>query len=144
MGIRLGANATINRNTNTYNSPTWDAITIAKDVQIPTSMEEADASCKASLVKMMEPTLMALGVEFDIVEDVAQLDYLALRSAFLNRTSLDIKLCSGPITAGEYSIRADMKVFKFDRKEDLNGINTISVSLKPCYSTNAVTFAIES
>jgi len=143
MGIRLGANATINRNTASYGSPTWDQITIAKDVQIPTSMEEADASCKASLVKMMEPTLMALGVEFDIVEDVGQADYVALRTAFLARSSLDIKLCSNTIATGEYSIRADMKVFKWDRKEDLNGINIISVSLKPCYSTNAVTFAIE-
>jgi hypothetical protein len=141
-GIRLGANSTVNRNTGSYGSPTWSAIA-SKDVTINLEFEKADVTTRQSLgFKQSEPTLLGLSVEYEILEIPLDTTFLAIRNAFINKTVIDTLLSSGTSAAsGESTVRADMKVTGFKKGEPLNGVNTHTVTLEPCYSANPVVIA---
>ncbi len=141
--LRFGANATVNRNSASFGSPSWQYITLCRDLTANLDYEEADATQRGSGGnKQSEPTLRGISLEFDVLEDLNDANYLALRSAFINKTEIDTLISTGgATTSGELTLRAGYKIFGFKKSEPLNGINTYSVSMKPCYSTNTPAFA---
>ncbi len=144
MSAKLGANANIYVNNGTYATPVWAALVIVRDVTRGDSMAEDDATTRASGgVKRSEPCQRELGLTFEILEKVANTQYLGLRTAYLNRNPVDLLVCSGDRTvAGERTVRADFKIFKFEASEPLAGLTKIALELKPCDSDNPVLDAI--
>ena len=142
-GIRLSFNATACRNTGTYGSPTWTAIGIVGDVKADMTFEEADSSVRNGAgFKWSDPTLLGISIDLDIKCVPVDTGYLALRAAALARTAVDVMFSTkGNADSGELTLRADFKFFKFGQDEALNGIIVNPCTIKPCYSSNAVTFA---
>ncbi len=141
MSIRLGANSTLYRNTNSYATPTWSVINNVRDLDIPEDMEEADATTRGSgKVKMTEPTLLGLSLEWEMIENPADTDYTTLLSDHFNRTLVDLTATSGSTqgVSGETFVRFEAKIIGWKKSEPLAGINMVKVTAKPCYSTNAV------
>lgn len=65
-------------------------------------------------------------------------DFAAIRDAFLNRTGIEFAVMDGDIaTAGSQGLRALCAVTNFSRNEALEEAITVSVTVKPTYSTTA-------
>jgi hypothetical protein len=140
--LRFGAKSTLNRNTASYSTPTWLPILPVGDVNLNISFEKANASTRGQQpIAANEPTQLILSIDFTMLEDIADVNYLAIRAAALAKTSLDILACTDVAgTAGEASVRCDYKVQEFKKGEPLNGINTYNVVIEPCYSANPAVF----
>lgn len=141
MAIRLGGiDCKLYRHTaGNYAVPTFDEITLCKDLTAPLGFGEGDATVRGSNGWVMtEPTLITHELNFSLLRDQGHADYLALRNAAIARTAIVLAACTGTITvAGEEYIKAEYKIFKFDEGEPLDGLATIDVVAKPCYPTNA-------
>lgn len=137
---RFGANANIYRDTaSNWASPTWVAVNNVNDsLNAPHSFEETDTTIRGvGGVAMAEPTLFKPEISFKMLEDVADAQFLALRTAYFTKAILHVLICSGLVTvSGETFMQADMKIFEFKKSEPLNGINTYEITMKQCYSSN--------
>ncbi|MFO0880736.1 MAG: hypothetical protein U0840_25670 [Gemmataceae bacterium] len=131
--VRLGRNASLNRNTGTYGSPTWSAIGNVRDLRRSGETVEADVGIRASGAwEATQPVGLNATIEFDCIFDPADADIAALRSAWLNRTLVDMAVMDRPITeVGAAGIRGYWAVTQFDEDQQRGDINRASVTLKP-------------
>lgn len=82
-------------------------------------------------------TLKDASVEFEMVWNAGDLDFVAVRDAFLNRTAIELAVLDGPVTAsGSQGLRALCMVTNFSRNEPLEEAITVSVTVKPTFSAN--------
>ncbi len=141
MSGKVGIDCRAYRNTGTYGTPTWNEITIARDVTLGLDKDEAEASIRGVRWKMRLPTLKDAQITLEILHDPSVDDYNVLRDAYLNDTVLDIALADGVIaTTGTQYFRSDQYVFGFTRKEPLTDALTVEIPLKLAYSVNAPVF----
>lgn len=139
----LGANGKLYRNTNTYASPTWNEIPNVGDIEPEWKYGEFDVSLRAGGgAKMVEPTLLMVGLKFKMLYDPADADMTALITAATARTAVEFYILDqASSTAGSQGPRATMKCFDMGRKEGIDGIMMIEFDWKLCYSTNTPTWA---
>lgn len=138
-GLRFGALAFLYRNSGaSFATPTWNDIGNVGDVTTDIDWNEAEASTRGS-GEAVEPTLQKFEVDFEMLEDMDDADFLAIRAAFLAKTKMDWFLCSGAYNAqGETYVRSEAKVMSFKKTEPLKGVNKYAVKIKRCYTTNAI------
>jgi hypothetical protein len=142
QALRFGGTCTLNRNTGTFGSPVWSPINVVVDNNLNEEYDKADASTRFGYpIKCSEPTLLGITIEFTMLEDIADTNYLALRAAFLAKTPVEFMASTGvATTTSEPSTRVTCKIIKFSKGEPLNGIDTYNVSAEPCYSPNPAIF----
>jgi len=138
MGIRLGLDAKLFRNTGNYAAPTWNEIKNVKDVTLNLEAGEADATTRGNgRWRATVATLKDASIEFEMVWDSADDDFTAIRDAFLNHTGIELAAMDGDIlTAGSQGLRATFAVTNFSRNEPLEEAITVSVTVKPTYAAN--------
>ena len=135
--IKLGKNCSINRNTGSYGSPTWTAISLVKDATLNSAKAEADATVRGSEYEMMVGTMKQVSLEFEIVEDTSDAGYSALNTSYHTGTQIDLAVLNGPAaTSGSTGVRFYGEVMTFNRNEQLNGIVTRNVTVKPTWPTD--------
>lgn len=106
-----------------------------KDLNADFDHNEADVSTRGSGDwEETVPTRKKAEITFDMVWDEADDNFVAFRDAWLNKTTLGFDVLSGNPGQG---LRADMKVFKFSKKETLDEAQMVSVSIKPTRSDTA-------
>ena len=139
MGLVLGMNAKLYRNTGTYGTPVWDLIGNVKDVTLNLETGEADVTTRANNGwRATEATLREASVDFEMIWDTGDTDFTALQTAYFANTSIEFLVLDGLVaTTGSQGLRATCKVFNFTRSEALEEALTVSVSIKPTYATNA-------
>ena len=76
-----------------------------------------------------EPLIIRAPIEFEMVVDSGDADYLAYRTAFLTRAKMGIQWYDEP---GGEGVEGDYKVFKFQHGQPKDGLQTVSVAIKPC------------
>jgi hypothetical protein len=136
MSVVVSLDCKAVRNTGSHGSPVWNEMPGVKDVTVPLSWVKADASSRASRIRMSEPTLADWDFTLSMVHDPADADLEALRDAHNNRTSIDMAFLDGPAaTPGSQGPRASFKVFKFERAEPLEGIAMVNIEISPCHNT---------
>lgn len=109
-----------------------------KDLALNLEMDEGDTTTRGSGgLKQSDPTLLAASIEFDMLVDNEDADYLAIRTAFLNRAAIAAKVVNKENGAG---LDADFKVFKFNETQNLGEAQKVSVSMKPCRSARKPVF----
>lgn len=138
----LGKDCIAYRNTGTYGSPTWSAVTAMRDVNLSSEATKVDVSRRAIGNKQYAPAQLDIGVEANLVWKPADAGACeAIRDAHFNKTSIDMAFASGAIaTTGTEYLRAEWGVFKFARGEELEGAMMVDISLAPFSSTNAAAF----
>ncbi|MFO0225196.1 MAG: phage tail tube protein [Planctomyces sp.] len=135
MGIKLGLNAKLYRNTAASGSPTWNEVTNVRDVTLNLETGEADVSTRSSSWRASVGTLKSASLEFEMVWDTADDDFAAIRDAFLNNTSVEFAVLDGGSTApGTQGLRATMAIINFTRSEPLEEAIKVSVTAKPTYA----------
>ena len=136
--VKLGKNAALYRNTNTYASPSWVLVDNVRDLKAPAAKKEAESSTRgAGAYALAQGTLIQLGVEFNMNYDPADAQWAALQSSFLNLTAVELLVLDKPTATGAQGWRASFEVMKFDEGQPLEGIETTDVEAKPTMSANA-------
>jgi hypothetical protein len=139
MAIKLGMDAKLYRNTGTYASPTWDLIGNVKDLTLSLETGEADVTTRGNGGwRATVATLKDGSLEFEMIWDTEDTDFTAIRTAFIGNTAVEMAVLDGLVaTTGSQGLRASFMVTNFTRNEPLEEAITVSVSMKPTYSTNA-------
>ena len=139
MGIRLGMQGKLYRNTGTYAVPVWSELSNVKDVTLNLETGDADVTTrnnggwKASIA-----TLKEASIEFELVWDTSDAGFTAIQNAFFTNGSVELAVMDGDIaTAGSQGLRATMIIMNFSREEPLEEAMKASVTCKPTYAANA-------
>ena len=135
---KKGYTAHIYYNTGSYGSPTWSAIDIITDPDLPMKFDEIESTTRASGgVKEFEPGLIDLGFSCKIKSDESVTAYTALETAVLARSSVDIMvLDGGSTTNGSRGYRFDAKIFDWGQPQAIADELYNTLVLKPCPSSN--------
>lgn len=142
MSSVISLDAKAYRNTGSYGSPIFNEIPNVRDCTITLEKATADVSSRTSKYRMVRGTMRELTVTFDVVWDTGDADFVALRDAWLNDTTIDMVFLDGSsATTGSQGPRAYWEVIKFSRKEDLEGALMVDVELRPTHNvTNPPTW----
>jgi hypothetical protein len=140
MGVGMGFEQKLYRNTGTYEAPTWVEMVNVKDLTAPMTAGESDVTTRAAAgFKQSEPGLIDLEISFGMVYDTEDADFTAVQAALLARSALDVQVLDGGIlVAGSKGYRAQVKVFKCTDNQQLGEARAVEVTLKPCRSTHPV------
>ena len=138
MSIKLGLDAKLFRNSASYATPTWNEITNVRDVTLNLEAGEADVTTRGNNGwRATVATLKDGSIEFEMVWDSADDDFIAVRDAFLNKAALEMAVMDGAMTTpGSQGLRASFMITSFSRNEPLEEAITVSVTAKPTYSAN--------
>jgi hypothetical protein len=139
MGVRLGMEARLYRNTANYASPTWVEVTNVKDVTLNLEKGEADVTTRANNGwRATVGTLKEASIEFQMVWDTEDDGFAAIQEAFFGNSAIEFAVMSGDITDPDSEgLRATCDVFSFTRNEALEEAIMVDVTIKPTYSENA-------
>ena len=139
MGVKLGLDAKLYRNTGAYASPSWNEVTNVKDLTLNVEAGEADASTRGNGGwRAILASLKDGSIEFEMVWDTADAGFTAIKDAFFNNTPLEFAALDGDVaTAGSQGLRATMAITNFSRNEPLEEAITVSVTCKPTYAEHS-------
>lgn len=139
MGVKLGMEAKLFRNSGSYASPTWAEMDNVKDLTLNLEAGEADVTTRGN--NGWRATVASLkdgSIEFEMVWDTADEAFTAIQQAYFGNTPVEFAVMDGPITeAGAQGLRASFSITKFSRNEPLEEAITVSVTAKPTYSDHS-------
>jgi hypothetical protein len=141
MGVRLGLDGKLYRNSGTYATPTWDLIGNVRDLTLNLESGEADVSTRGNNGwRATVSTLKDASLEFEMVWDTSDTDFTAVRDAYFENEFIEFAVMDGPISgpgsSGSQGLRALFRIGSFSRNEALEEAITVSVTAKPTYSIN--------
>jgi hypothetical protein len=145
MITKYGFDGKIYFNSAIYATPTWNDISAVQDVSVEATFSEQDATTRAGGgLAEAEPVLLSLVLTGKIRSDHTDtLGFIALETATLARTSIDIMILDGDkATTGSRGYRLDCKNFKFSESQGLDNILFREFELKKCPSANAAYKAV--
>lgn len=141
MAGLLGKDCITYRNTGTWASPTWVAITNIKDLTLGVEKATADASTRASAWRKIMTGLLDGTIDWQMVWDTSDAGFTAIKDAFFDGTTIELLILDGAYTvAGSQGLRADFEVTTFTRNEPLEEAVTVDVSVKPGATVNTTTW----
>jgi len=132
----LSENAKLFRNTGTFASPTWDEITLVKDLSISLDKDETDVTTRGSGgFKEFVDGMIDASLEFSMLYDDTDTDFTALRTAFFAKTNVEVLVLDGAATGdgstGNQGLRARMMVKSMTRNENLGEALMMDFTLRP-------------
>lgn len=134
---KLGISAVLYRNTASYGTPTWTAVTCVSDLAINPAWDEADGSTRGSRVKASAKTLLGLEITGKLKVDGADEGYAAIADALLSDTPLDLMILDGGSTTNDVrGWRADFHVFSASQDQAMANVLFDDIVLKPAVSAN--------
>lgn len=138
MGVKVAWKAKLYRNVGTYAVPVLNEVPNVRDLTLDLDKDEDEVSRRGSGGwKEFVGTMKMASVEFGIVWDTADDDFLTWRGSYLDGTPVDCYVLDGDsAVAGAQGLRASFEVFKFPRSEELAKVLGASVSMKPTYAAN--------
>ncbi len=143
MATRLGLEAVLYRNTGTYESPVLVAVTNVKDLTLNMEKGSADVTTRGNNGwRAMIATLKDATVEFQMIWDTSDANFTAVKDAFLASDlvgqSIEFFVMSADVDLSDaQGLRATFMVEKFTRNEALEEAQTVDVTIRPTYATNA-------
>jgi predicted secreted protein len=137
MAIKLGMNAKLYHGA--AGSKATNVIGNVKDVTLNLETGEADVTTRGNQGwRAKVATLKEGSVEFEMVWDTADTAFTAIQQAWFNTTPIAFLILDSENGQG---LDADFVVTNFSRKEPLEEAITVSVTIKPTYSTRAPAWA---
>lgn len=137
MGHKLGMNAKM------YHGVAGEQATSelanVRDVTLNLEKGEADVTTRGNEGwRATVGTLKSGSVEFEMMWDTGDTGFAAIKDAYFNDTPIALLILDGDVSeAGSEGLDADFSVTNFTRNEPLEEGITVSVTVKPTYSTRA-------
>lgn len=121
-----------------------EVVQIHGDVTINIDDSEADISIRGNGGwKATAATLSKATVEFQMVYDPADLDYLALMKSWLGNSSIPLAILNGSAaTAGVQGLWADFEVMNISKAEPIDGAQLVTITAKPTLTAVAPEWVI--
>lgn len=126
MEMNLSLNAKLYRGAAASDPST--EITIIGNAKLNLALSEATVKIRASQFELTDTVLFQASIDFDILWDETDANFLALWTAFTTKTAMAFKCLS---KANGKGLKADFKVVKFERNEDIESGIMAAVSIKP-------------
>ena len=124
----LGLNAVLYRNTGTYGSPTWVAVTCVSDLKVDPVYDTAEIPTRASKVKKFGKTLIGVTITGTLKSSLSgDAAYLAIYAAMVSQTTeLDLVVLNATSASnGAHGFRGPMFVTKGGEDQGVSaGIKT--------------------
>ena len=147
MGTLLGVDAKLYR-LSTGTRTAWpgsgahsdlDEVPNVRDLTLNISASEADVTTRGNGGwKATVSAIKDAELSFEMVWDPDDTDFVAMRDAFLNNTVIALAvLDQASTTTGAQGIWADFRVTGFNKTENLEDAQRVSVTIKPGYSAVA-------
>lgn len=134
MGAVRGKDFKLYRNSSVYATPTWVEITNVKDLTRSVEKSLADASTRGSTFRQQLGTLKDLSIEFQMVYDQDDTNYVELEDAFYDDSDIGFLILDGPVaTVGSKGIRFTGQVTNFSTNEALEDVGMTDVTIVPSY-----------
>ncbi len=131
-GIKIGAKAVAYRNTGTYGTPTWTAITNVRDASVAYPWDLVDASIRATRVKLYAPTQIDFAVSLTVRCDDLDAGYQALLAAAQEGTTIDMLIMDGLISVeGSAGVRAHFHATLTGQPQGIGDVLYATFDLKP-------------
>ena len=141
--VKPAIKAVIYRNTGTYGSPTWTAMTLVRDVNISRPWDFASADVRATRVKLYAPTQMDFAVTMTMRCDDADTAYLAVDAAAISGAAVEFLILDGPIaTEGVRGVRSHFHISDTGQDQAIGNVLYKNYELKAAFSTDGVPKAI--
>jgi hypothetical protein len=141
--VKPAIKAIIYRNTASYGSPTWTALTLVRDVNAARPWDFGDASIRASRVKLYHPTQMDFAFSMTMRCDDADTGYLAIDAAAVSGAQIEFLILDGPLTTeGTRGVRASFHISDTGQDQAIGNILYKNYELKAGFSTDAYPKAI--
>lgn len=135
MAVPLGRDARTYYNTGSFGSPTWSVIKRIRDQTTGGGATTIDVATRETAFKATAVVEIDRNVSFQIIKIVTDASYLALESAYFNKTTVDVLALNGPVTtSGSRGTRAICAVTKFEEGYPLGEKQTVDVELSPTLS----------
>lgn len=136
--VKPGVNGVAYRNTGTYNSPTWTAAKLFKDVTPSMPWDMVEAGARETKAKLYGKTRADLGVQGTMRADDADTAFNAIADAAMSQTTLlDMMFLDAPITTeGARGFRAEWNVNLTQQGQEIDGIIYDTFEFKPGWSSN--------
>jgi hypothetical protein len=132
MTVKLGFTGVVSRNTASWATPTWSAIGIVQEANTSMDRDEAEGKQRGKDATEYGVGCSNNSVELTVVNDPADANYEALRDAYTGRTTVELAIMSEAIaTTGSEGLRAVLHVTAMGRVEPIDGIMTVTFTLKP-------------
>ena len=136
MGIRLGMEAKLYHGTAGATATT--EMKNVKDVTLNLEKGEADVTTRGNQGwRATVGTLKDGSVEFEMLWDTEDTGFSAIKDAYFNDEAIALLVVDAENGEG---LDADFSVTNFSRNEPLEEAITVSVTVKPTYSTRAPTW----
>lgn len=110
---------------------TYAELKLLRDVQVESSATEIDASSRASVFKKTIAGQLDNSWEFEALYDMSDDGIEAFQQAYMNRSIMAVKILDGPNTTGTQGWHMDVAVLKFTKSEPLDGVQTVTIMVKP-------------
>lgn len=142
MGIRQGMEAVLYRNSGTFAVPVLSPLTNAKDVTLNLSVGTANVTVRGSGGwNKMAPTQKDLSVDFTLLADSTDANFIAIKNAFfattLSARTIEFFIMSADVDESDSDgVRCDCMIEKFTRNEPLEDYQTYDVTIRPTASAN--------
>jgi hypothetical protein len=137
MALHHGIDAKLYRNTGTFGTPVLNVVDNCRDLTIGLEKNESDVTTRGNNGwRAIAGVLKDLTIEFNMIADGDDDDYVAFRDAFFNNTNVEVFAMSADVDDSDSDgIRATCVVMGFTRNEPLEEALNIDVVLRPAYGT---------
>ena len=138
-GRETGTGCQAVSNTGTYATPVWNEVKNVRDVTLNLETGESDVSTRGNGGwRANIAMLKSASLEFEMMWDTVDDDFVAIREAFLANGSMEFAVLDGPSTlSGSQGLRSTTAIMNFTRTEPLEEAIKVSVTAKPTYATDA-------
>lgn len=135
----LGLNAVLYRNTGTYGSPTWTAVTCVSDLKVDPSWDTVEIPTRASKIKKNGKTLLGVAITGSLKSHLTDAAYLAIIAALMSQTTVIdfMVLNAGNTDTGAHGFRGEFLVTQGGEDQGVgSGIKT-DITFVPADTDNA-------
>jgi len=135
--VQPGILAKVYRNTGSYGSPTWTAVTLARNVASAAKWNRGDASIKATRAVLQEKTQVAITGTIEVRADPADASYSAMFAAAMgdSTSAIDLMIIGGPITQeGVVGVRGVMNL-DFEDNHAINEVVYTTFAYDPAWAS---------
>jgi hypothetical protein len=109
-----------------------DAMNNVLDLTLTLEHNSAEITCRGSEWDLFKQTTKKGELQFDMIWDEDDADFLAILEAWVHKSIIDVKCLSSSDGSG---IDAEWQVGKCERSEPLKDVVKASITLIPTYST---------
>jgi len=136
--INLGMDAKLYYNSGTYATPSWEEITVTRDVTVNNTRAEADVTTRGNDGwRAIRGTLKDMDVSFQMLQAPDDPAYSYMNLAYLDGTIVDLAVADGDIAqTGTHYWRLQSSITQFSETQPLEEAVTVDVTARP--TENAV------